>query len=219
MKLNRRLIAVCCFWTLCVWTLSGFAADKWYQIEILVFKQTSNTKTKERLPEGSILPSAASGIPVNATGDTSLTRGGSVAFRTLGESFFTLRQQYQKLLSAPRYSPILHLAWRQPIKYRKSGYKVWIQGGRLLPSTASNSNDPELNSSARQSNYEIFGLLRFNRARYLHVYTDLVYRTPANDGKSEFAHYRIKDHRRMSSRQIHYLDHPMFGMLIYIKPI
>lgn len=214
MKLNRWLIAVCWFWT-----LGSFAADKWYQIEILVFKQTSSTKTKERLPEGSILPNAASGIPIDATGDTSLTRGGSVAFRRLGESAYTLRQQHQKLVAAPKYSPILHLAWRQPIKFRKSGYKVWIQGGRLLTSNVSNSNDPELNSSARQSNYEVFGHLTFTRARYLHVYTDLVYRTPSHDGKSEYAHYRLKDHRRMSSRQIHYLDHPMFGMLIYIKPI
>lgn len=60
--------------------------------------------------------------------------------------------------------------------------------------------------------------------RYLHVWIDLMYREPiaispeSNREYREFilAPYRISMHRRMRSNELHYIDHPLVGMLVKI---
>jgi len=60
--------------------------------------------------------------------------------------------------------------------------------------------------------------------RYLHVWLEMIYRepiaiSPEIDGDyQEFIlpSYRIKMHRRMRSNELHYIDHPMVGMLVKI---
>lgn len=74
--------------------------------------------------------------------------------------------------------------------------------------------------------WEINGTILLSRARYLHVWTDLVFSEPANqvpgaDPASSginLAQFRMRQHRRMRSGELHYLDHPMFGMLIMVTP-
>ena len=93
------------------------------------------------------------------------------------------------------------------------------------------------------------GTLRVHRARYLHVEADLLYYRPldgdaraapgddagaapmldspdtglieqllAEDDRAPRL-FRLTESRRMRSRELHYLDHPMFGMLVEIVPL
>lgn len=108
---------------------------------------------------------------------------------------------------------------------------------------------------------QIDGTITISRARYLHVWTDLIYRTPnlpqgylspgeeiaqahaappdtaatttgqptgitapgymdtesATEQVPLFS-LRIQDHRRMRSKEIHYMDHPLVGMIILATP-
>ncbi len=83
--------------------------------------------------------------------------------------------------------------------------------------------------------YEMEGKITVALSRYLHTYTDLVLRRPRfsldevleNPDQiqpppdySGNAHildnYRLKEHRRMRSKTLHYLDNPEFAMLILI---
>lgn len=74
--------------------------------------------------------------------------------------------------------------------------------------------------------WEINGSLLLTRARYLHAWVDLVFTQPAamvsgadadisDDG---LVHFRMQQHRRMRSGELHYIDHPLFGMLIMVTP-
>ncbi len=74
--------------------------------------------------------------------------------------------------------------------------------------------------------WEINGSLLLTRARYLHAWVDLVFTQPAgmvggadadisDDG---LLHFRMRQHRRMRSGELHYIDHPLFGMLIMVTP-
>lgn len=85
-------------------------------------------------------------------------------------------------------------------KLTKKGYKVlfhqaWRQtaGGR-----SSNAwyglNGPNLR-----------GVVRLSRGRYLHVDTDLT-----------VGGIRAREHRRMRSRELHYIDHPRIGVLVRV---
>lgn len=85
--------------------------------------------------------------------------------------------------------------------------------------------------------YEMEGKITIALARYLHVFTDLVLRRPRlsldpvlnNPIQDRFLadnaadtrilnNHSLKEHRRMRSKNLHYLDHPEFSLLILITP-
>ncbi len=78
-----------------------------------------------------------------------------------------------------------HLAFRETPGGRNSNNWLWIDRGRLT------------------------GLLRVTRGRYLHLDTDLALRDP-DSGQL----YRIQLNRRMRSGELHYVDHPLLGIVI-----
>jgi hypothetical protein len=60
-----------------------------------------------------------------------------------------------------------------------------------------------------------------SRARYLHLWADLTYTTriaTADNPTPTLQRFRMKQHRRMRSGEIHYLDHPMFGVVVLATP-
>ncbi|MGD2170816.1 MAG: CsiV family protein [Gammaproteobacteria bacterium] len=92
-------------------------------------------------------------------------------------------------------------------------------------------------SIAHRGLYELEGKITVSLSRYLHTYADLVFRSPrltvdpetTNAAQAEYLAARaadtrildnhlLKEHRRMRSRNLHYLDNPEFGMLILITP-
>jgi hypothetical protein len=85
--------------------------------------------------------------------------------------------------------------------------------------------------------YELEGKITIALSRYLHTYTDLVLRRPrlsrdpalsnaATDAYLQanaadtmiLNNHSLREHRRMRSKNLHYLDSPEFAMLILITP-
>ena len=85
--------------------------------------------------------------------------------------------------------------------------------------------------------YELEGKITIVLSRYLHTYVDLVLRRPRlladpvldNAAEEEYlaAHladtrilnnHPLREHRRMRSKNLHYIDSPEFGMLVLITP-
>lgn len=90
---------------------------------------------------------------------------------------------------------------------------------------------------AHQGLYEFEGKITVALSRYLHTYTDLVFRRPrlsvdpvtTNAPQDQYLaayaadtrilnNHSLKEHRRMRSKNLHYLDNPEFAMLILITP-
>jgi hypothetical protein len=88
-----------------------------------------------------------------------------------------------------------------------------------------------------QGLYELEGKITIALSRYLHTYTDLVLRRPRltvdpnqrNLAQDRYLaaysadtrilnNHRLKEHRRMRSKNLHYLDNPEFALLILITP-
>ena len=59
-------------------------------------------------------------------------------------------------------------------------------------------------------------MIRLHRSRYLHVEPDLWFMSNAADGQPYWV--RINQNRRMRSEELHYLDHPLFGLLVRLTP-
>jgi len=228
----------------------SFAETRWYQVEMLVFKQNHKATTvKEPIPENTILPDPSSAIELNPIGDSSKRFGNSIAFKLLTPQHYMMHSYYKKLSANPAYQPVGHIAWRQPVPRSRNGYKIKLQFGRNLSNTsitpandfptdkenendeddeetplikgnqpASNSNQPTPIQNNPTQQHEFSGTLTISRLTYLHFNIDLAYRnTEVNTAEPKI--YRMQEIRRMRSKVVHLLDHPMFAVIVYFTPI
>lgn len=124
-------------------------------------------------------------------GAVNLSGGASTdqEFQTLGTDELRLQDVWQRLEEASEYRPVFHRAWLQP-----GHEKAEARPARI--------------SSDRGG---VDGTVRLYRARYLHLEADLL--LTADGGR-----FRLKESRRMRSRELHYLDHPRFGLLVMVTP-
>jgi hypothetical protein len=91
--------------------------------------------------------------------------------------------------------------------------------------------------SSHDGLYELEGKITIALSRYLHTYTDLILRRPRlsadsvpdNPAQAQYlaAHdadtrilnnHLLREHRRMRSKKLHYIDSPEFAMLVLITP-
>ena len=108
-----------------------------------------------------------------------------------------------------------------------------IQGGPSFETPA----ESQVPAPSRQ----LEGTVKVVLGRYLHVYADLLLRRrmpegfigenrvdglqrTSNDNGAGFREpttqrhaFQMRQHRRMRSNEIHYLDHPMMGMIVLIR--
>lgn len=62
------------------------------------------------------------------------------------------------------------------------------------------------------------GLFRFYLARFLHVDVNLQLSQPGATPEAPPLVVRLREHRRIRTQDVHYFDHPRFGMLVRITP-
>ena len=141
------------------------------------------------------------------------------------ESFdlsFALDSGFKNLKALPNSSRILRNAALR-IQTQLDGqilfHKRWIH-----PLTKSQRSNPwfRINGVAGRD-FQLNGYLRWSIDRFIEVDADLrVTRSgvrQAPDGSSLDEVYRLKEFRKMSSKDIHYLDHPAFGVIIASEQI
>jgi len=106
-------------------------------------------------------------------------------------STYRLSGVWQALKGSREFRPLRHLAWTQAGTSARRAPEVLI------------GEDPEA---------AVRGLVQLTRARFLHVRVDLTY-----DDAGE--RYRLRASRRMRSNELHYIDHPVFGVLVVVTPL
>ncbi|MEE4248965.1 MAG: CsiV family protein [Alcanivoracaceae bacterium] len=165
------------------------------------------------------------------------------AWRVL-DSELPLQQAAEKM-AKDGHRILLHQAWRQPVRERAHAFAVLIEGGDILPEpvvesvlTEDNELTPATDAYAAMDNSgqfttmpqiealdtseaetairELQGALRFHLSRYLHIEPLLWYGSDSSDGQRIWG--KIDQKRRMRSEELHYLDHPLFGLLVRITP-
>ena len=159
-------------------------------------------------------------------------------FEVLPLAETNLAEEISLLAHSKHYKVIKHLIWQQPGLDQTSARSVRIHGGedykdqypdRLQTSWSLDENEQLVQSPAPVRLEQLDGTVKVVLGRYLHVYTDLIFRQPIiekieySDGQVErtnmLADFRIRIHRRMRSQELHYLDHPLLGILVEITPI
>ncbi|NNC64935.1 MAG: hypothetical protein HKN84_09140, partial [Gammaproteobacteria bacterium] len=124
----------------------------------------------------------------------------------------TLDRAFARLNNLDAYTPLIHTGWSQEalLEEEAQAFDVTVLG-KLRPS----------------------GSIRLHRSRFLHLTLDLVlqndYRYTLAPIEFDDPHwplaelraplrYRIDVQRRIRSDEVHFFDHPAFGVLISVKP-
>ena len=116
-----------------------------------------------------------------------------------------LNSQTARLERSGRYRVLLHGAWIAPIPDRDAPLPMLIQAG-------DRSGDQ----------WRIEGTIAVTLGRYLHADVALRYRLDPLAGTDPLAtpdYLELHELRRLRSGELHYLDHPRFGVLLQIDPV
>ena len=116
-----------------------------------------------------------------------------------------LQAEAQTLKRSAGYHLLRHLAWRQSVVDRK------------------HAQDIELPAASNDTPVRVEGTVRVAVERYLHLYLDLKLVDTTLTLNADFSDYdlpefRMTQHRRMRSKELHYFDHPKFGVIALITP-
>ncbi|MFK7794272.1 MAG: CsiV family protein [Gammaproteobacteria bacterium] len=215
-------------------TLTGISlfasvvSAKDYAIEIILFANKDGLQQAEQFNLNHIIPAPNDGLDLDSANNNS-------QWQAIPEEDYILNNVAEKLKRSSNYRILKHIAWRQPVVEKKYSQAITIKAGRdftgQYPEHAYRQvefSDTVSNRSRSSKVLELDGTINIVITRYIHLYTDLVYRLPRtiptgigdalNRGQALVDH-SIQSHRRMRSRELHYIDHPLVGILIEATPI
>jgi hypothetical protein len=204
-----------------------------YEVEVLIFANRDFDPTEERFNEE---PNAFDGAAATTLRDVPVfddTNFGApplatdplepvdplaaplaeaLSIRPLRPEDLKLGNEYRRLRALAGYTPLVHVGWLQP----------------GLPEDDAEDFDLKTLGIVNPS-----GTIRVHLgARYLHITLDLTYQADAagtaaaavatSDGLDELAlapRYHLAVTRNARSGELHYFDHPAFGVLVRITPV
>lgn len=216
----------------------AMAADVGYEVEIIIFEDTTELyKNSETWPLTFETTDTISENDIkseqNKTKPIPLDTDKKVVFEFIDNEQYRLVEQARKLQEHANYKILFHKAWKQPGLDRDSAEPLIINTQNTAVNTESENNQQEPQSFMTGS----FTLIM---SRYLHVDSKIILHKPKtikpintltnNDDEiinenentvntsSDYDKYPLVFERRMRSKEIHYIDHPMGGMIVLATP-
>jgi hypothetical protein len=206
-----------------------------YEIEIIVFANRDFDPTEERfdhapnafgdspdavLRDVPVFDDTTFARPDNAFASTeppapidpfAAERAEALRVRVLAPEELKLGNEFRKLQAIAAYEPLLHAGWVQPGLPETDAVPFELKTLGVL--------NPR-------------GSVRVHLSRFLHITLDLTYeaqesaaagpRLGVGDGLDEIVfapEYRLTATRSARSGELHYFDHPAFGVLVRVTPV
>jgi len=195
---------------------AAHAQDRNYLIEVVLIENL--LEAKNATPSDLYYPLVPSALSLS--GEKAAAAGFSLV-----EEGLSLFEEAAKIKGSREFRVMRHFAWRQPGLDAKNAKAIRINVGSVfdqyLPKDlkpyrhfAPASMQPTPDRSRKVRNTTVSGTIKVRLGRFLHVDSHLVYTDVENN-----ASYRLRQSRKMRSREYHYIDNPRFGLLIRILPI
>jgi len=203
-----------------------------YEVEIIVFAHRDFDPTEERFDDASngFGADAASTLqeapvfddrnftpqvvepaplPLTPVDPIAAARADAFSVRPLTPEEFKLGTEYRRIQAIAAYVPVLHTGWIQPGLPEAEAVPFELKTLGIL--------NPR-------------GTVRVHLSRFLHITLDLTYQAPSaaapgpgtSDGLAEIVvapQYRLTATRSARSNELHYFDHPAFGVLVRVTPV
>lgn len=196
---------------LCCSGVAQAAGKQLFIVELIVFSQKSRTSE--------VFSSVSSGIqwPGNRVelSETS-PLGQRQPFAMMAKNDLLLTDIVIKLSNSEHYQPLFHMGWVESVPANKLGKAIHI--------------------SQNVGDETIDGYVQLKRSHYLHYFIDLEYTRqdssydPVEEQMFEddadvieevsgSKIYRIDEKRRIHLNELHYFDHPRFGVIVKVEPL
>jgi hypothetical protein len=165
-----------------------------YNVEVVIFTYRHATDDGEQWPT----------ITPEETGSAGIYSGDQII--ELPADSYRLQRISNGLRQSSAYAVVFHKAWRQPAYNNANavGYPVVASG---------NDRNP------------VKGSIRLVRERFLHLDADLLMapessRSAIVDINAPYTSpvFTLREKRRIKSKEVHYFDHPRFGMIATVTP-
>jgi hypothetical protein len=198
-----------------------------YEVEVIVFANRDFDPTEERFDytpssfgDGTAAPLREVPVfdettfapppePVLPVDPLEALREEALKTRVLAPEELELGNEYRRLVASRAYEPLVHAGW-------------------VLPGLPEDDATPFDLKTLGLLNP--IGTVKVHLINYLHVTLDLTYQasaagtpTPSSaDGLDEIVvgqKYRLTSTRRVTSGELHYFDHPAFGVLVRVTPV
>lgn len=230
-------------------TLTKAKPEKIYLVEVVIFENLNSKALHETWPLNPGSPNIYKAKTLHTLAlEQQNKEGNTQGFIELEPNAFQLNDAEKRIQQQGNYRIIAHKAWRQPIQSKEKAENIRFYGGRFYRTHLSNealSDDPQ-NATSQSSDlpsYEIDGVLKLSKSRYLHLKADLSFTKPMrvltsisgpnqavslaqvnntqhweNEPNARLQPFRLNQSVRIRMNEVHYVDHPMFGMLITVLP-
>ncbi len=218
-----------------------------YEIEIVIFSfNQSQSAGSEIWPDLVTTASIENAIELhNATSLTQVPGPDEKAYyySKIPAENFRLANQVEKLTASNRYKVIYHSAWIQPGLDKENAEFIHIQSannngafpvidpiGNIYNGNSNNPSNPLIiqpSENVAAKTPLLDGVIKVELGRYLHIYFDLKYQRniapqqgviDSSKNYKDIKFYPVQTHRRMRSKEIHYIDHPLIGILVLATP-
>ena len=178
-----------------LWLSLPVQAQSDYRVEVILFEHLYPETGGEQWVKFPGLPDTGGAIDINGV------EAGSGAYQALEESQLTLAGAYSAIQNSSRYQPMRYLAWQQPQKNSEQADSV------------------KVSASSDNGSQSLLGYVRIRSSTYLHVDLDLAYYLDGGPGdfvRSQSRVSRMQESRRIKLNEIHYFDHPLFGVIVRV---
>lgn len=231
MNLLKKLLLI-----LCLLISHSALAESWYQVEVIVFDRLSPNLDGEQWQEQDF-NIRDNMVELQAASVTELR-----PYSILDKSRNRLNGVYRYFKLSSDFRPLYHVSWQQAATERREARYVHIQrldGEKAIPvakveelSTEPivEQEEPAFIEEFSMPEKIIDGSIRIRSGFYLHADVDLSYFTqlpPENkvlrSSEESFTNgldkteIKLKETRKIKLNEIHYFDHPMFGVILQVS--
>jgi len=194
---------------------ASHASANWYQVEMIVFEHLYPDTAGEQWYSNQGLPDITNSVELVT--DQLRER---VAYQVLPSGRYKISGVYSALKSSRDYRPIMHIAWQQPGLTRSRAKYVHIRRMEGL-------SNPD---SIQEGLVKIDGTVRLRGGHFLYLDIDLAYFLNAlpesminsamineNVTNQLSDHTRLSESRKVKLNELHYFDHPLFGVITWVR--
>ena len=237
---SRILLISCCLLPV---TGTAVSAD-WFEVEAVLFAYTEPDAGDEWWYENPGLPSRHQTIglimdtaaPVKGETPEAADEADLMPYLALPKGNYQLGGVRRVLELSAAYRPLLHVAWQQPGLAVRDVRAIHLDNTRFEKKTAEPDEAPA-DAEQKQPEYtppdKVFdGIIRLRKSRFLHLDVDFAYfpevlEQPGPDSRDEAAgrvrlstdYVRFTESRRVKPDELHYFDHPLFGLIVQVRKI
>lgn len=202
--------------------------ERWYNVEVIIFAYNSDVGVQEEFwPVDTGYPDVGNSVALVKSDASERLPGEIIDYEVLPISM--LSGALNRLRRSSRYEVLYSRAWRLPDLPSRSANPVRIRAGKRYDANGNIAAAVPVGLPGQpqfmvdDALYEIDGRIKISLSKFLDVDADLLYRRHVslpdenNLPVNEFRQFRLTEFRRMKSKSIHYLDHPLFGVIIGIN--